>query len=424
MPPAAAPKARLAYIDWMRGLACLLMFQTHCYDSWLGGSARQSRFFMYSQLGGTFPAPLFLFLAGISFALVTDKLLQKDLAHSQIARSTIRRGAEIFGFGLLFRLQEYLISWGWAPKSDLFRVDILNTIGLSMMLMGLLCWMVLSLMNIRVEEGAPSVSRRSLAGQYGDFDSHTKDLPDVRNKTPREIDFKSRAHRTLARPFLVMAAITTALLISLLTPLLWTTWRPRFLPWPLESYINGVHNLGTPQPWLFPIFPWAAFAFVGLAVGFILQSPWTRTRTASVFVALGIVGIVLIELSRWCDALPMQLYPVYDYWHTSPNFFLIRIGMLLVILTGAYAWCRWGLAQWGFSPLIQLGQASLLVYWVHIEFVYGRFSILTRHAQTIAGATRGLAIIFLSMVALAYIRTHAKGWLKSLQSKPQLGLSP
>ena len=65
---ASAP-SRLAYIDWMRGLACVLMFQTHCYDSWLSPSARQGKFFMYSQLGGTFPAPLFLFLAGISFAL-------------------------------------------------------------------------------------------------------------------------------------------------------------------------------------------------------------------------------------------------------------------------------------------------------------------------------------------------------------------
>jgi len=199
-----------------------------------------------------------------------------------------------------------------------------------------------------------------------------------------------------------------------LTPLVWTTWRPGFLPWPLESYINGVHNLGTPQPWLFPIFPWAAFAFIGLAAGFMLQSPWTRAREARVFLSLGVAGIGLIELSRWLDALPLRLYPVYDYWHTSPNFFLIRVGMLLVILTGTYAWCRWGLAQWGFSPLIQLGQASLLVYWVHIEFVYGRFSILTRHAQTITGATVGLLIIFLSMLALAYIRTHAKGWLKRL----------
>src|SRR5580698_69848 len=144
MPAPVAAKTRLAYIDWVRGLACVLMFQTHCYDSWLSPQARQSRFFMYSQLGGTFPAPLFLFLAGVSFALVTEKLWQKNVPPGQIARTTIWRGAEIFGFGLLFRLQEYVVAWGWAPKSDLLRVDILNTIGVSMMLMGVVCWLVLA----------------------------------------------------------------------------------------------------------------------------------------------------------------------------------------------------------------------------------------------------------------------------------------
>jgi uncharacterized membrane protein len=357
------------------------MFQTHCYDSWLAPEARQSRFFMYSQLGGTFPAPLFLFLAGISFALVTGKLRQKNLAPGQIAGSTIRRGAEIFGFGLLFRLQEYLIAWGWAPKSDLLRVDILNTIGLSMMLMGVLCWIVL----VVCGAGAP-----------------------VREKPAEEVmRVSARDPKTL---ILILAGISTALTISLLTPLLWTTWRPSWLPWPLESYVNGVHNLGTPQAWLFPVFPWTAFAFAGLAVGFILQSNWTRVREIQVFFALGAAGLALIELSRWLDAQPRQLYPVYDYWHTSPEFFLIRVGMLLVILNACYAWCRWGLAQWGFSPVIQLGQASLLVYWVHIEFVYGRVSILRKHAQTIAGASLGLLIICIAMLLLAYIRTHFKGW--------------
>jgi uncharacterized membrane protein len=388
MPPTEPAKSRLAYIDWMRGLACVLMFQTHCYDSWLGGAARQSRFFMYSQLGGTFPAPLFLFLAGISFALVTEKLGQKNLPPAQIARATIRRGAEIFAFGLLFRLQEYVIAWGWAPKSDLLRVDILNIIGVSMMLMGLGCWMVLS------ASGAGVPAR--------------EDLSNRRNSAPE-------------RP-LILAAAAAALLISLLTPLLWTTWRPRFLPWPIESYIDGVHNLGTPQAWLFPIFPWTAFAFAGLAVGFILQAPCShmklRGREPRPFLSLGASGIVLVELSRWLDRHPRQIYPVYDYWHTSPAFFLIRVGMLLMILAASYAWCKWGVGRWsfsalgfskrGFSPLIQLGQASLVVYWVHIEFVYGRFSILPKRSVGIGTASAGLLTITLAMLTLAYIRTKMK----------------
>jgi len=354
--------SRLAYIDWMRGLACVLMFQTHCYDSWLSPNARQSKFFMYSQLGGTFPAPLFLFLAGISFALVTEKLWKKNLPPAQIAHATIRRGAEIFAFGLLFRLQEYLIAWGWAPLSDLLRVDILNTIGLSMMLMGIVCWLVLSF-----------------------------------------------HHGAQARLALVLASAGTALPISLLTPPLWTTWRPNWLPWPLESYINGVHNLGTPQAGLFPIFPWIAFAFVGLASGFILQSQWARQRETATFSLAGAAGLVFIATARWLDAQPHRLYALYDYWHTSPNFWLIRVGMLLVILTASYAWCRWGAGRWGFSPLIQLGQASLLVYWVHIEFVYGRFSILPKRSVSLRTASLGLLTIFLAMLLLAFLRTRLKG---------------
>jgi uncharacterized membrane protein len=354
--------SRLAYIDWMRGLACLLMFQTHCYDAWLGGSARQSTFFMWSQLGGTLPAPLFLFLAGISFALVTDKLRQKGTSPNQIARTTILRGAEIFGMGLLFRLQEFLIAWGWAPWSDLLRVDILNTIGLSMMLMGVLCWAVLSIYH------GPSV-----------------------------------------RFALSSSALAAGLAISLLSPMLWTSWRPRWLPWPIESYINGVHNLGEPQAWLFPVFPWSGFAFMGLALGFVVFSDFARRTGAGLFLGIGGGGVALIYFARWLDSRPIQLYAVYDFWHTSPNFFLIRVGLLLIILAGAYLWCRWGAGQWGFSPLIQLGQTSLLVYWVHIEFVYGRFSILTKHAEDIRGASAGLLAIFLFMLALSYLRTNLKG---------------
>jgi uncharacterized membrane protein len=319
---------------------------------------------MYSQLGGTFPAPLFLFLAGVSFALVTDKLLQKQLSANQIAKTTIRRGAEIFVLGLLFRVQEFAISLGWAPWSDLGRVDILNTIGVSIMLLGVMCWAVLAVAGY----GATGVSART----------------------------NSR---------LIGTAILVTDIIALLTPLLWTTWRLHFLPWQLETYINGVHNLGTPQAWLFPIFPWTAFAFAGLAFGFILSSNPIKNAGTRTFAFILAAGIALIYLSKFLDSRKLQLYSVYDYWHTSPNFFLIRLGMLLLLIVFAYVWCRWGLGQRAFSPLIQLGNTSLLVYWVHIEFVYGRFTILSRRSHTIAGATGGLLVIFFSMLALSLVRT-------------------
>src|SRR5262249_4974716 len=154
---------RLAYIDWMRGLACILMFQTHCYDSWLSPEARKSALFIWSQLGGTFPAPLFLFLAGISFALVTERLRQQGAPPAQVARITIRRGAEIFGLGLVFRLQEFVLGYRWVPWTDLLRVDILNMLGLSMMLMGVLCWLSAGRNALTSAEGSASKPRLDVA---------------------------------------------------------------------------------------------------------------------------------------------------------------------------------------------------------------------------------------------------------------------
>jgi hypothetical protein len=129
---------------------------------------------------------------------------------------------------------------------------------------------------------------------------------------------------------------------------------------------------------------------------------------------IGVGGAALAGVAYWLDALPGQVYAVYDFWHTSPNFFLIRLGLVMMILAGCYGWCAlWGrFGGLGFSPMAQLGTTSLLAYWVHIQFVYGRFSILEKNAQTVAGASLGLLVIFLAMLGLSAARSKLKGRLK------------
>jgi uncharacterized membrane protein len=352
---------RIAYIDWLRGLACLVMFQTHCYDSWLGGPLRDGLFTRMSQLGGTLPAPLFLFLAGISFALVTDKLRQKGVSADEIARTTILRGGEIFLLGLLFRLQEFLLGQPRAPWTDLLRVDILNVIGVSLVMMGLAC-------------------RIAAVGGSGDS-------LQLRRAT-------------------IVTAVVCAAAIALLTPPLWTNWRPHSFAWWLESYINGVHTFDKPQSWLFPIFPWAGFAFAGLATGSLLLSEWARKNEGFALAFAGMGGAAFVAAGLWLDTLPMRLYDQYDFWRTSPNFFLVRAGIVLMVLFLGYAWCRWGAGERGFSPFIEMGKCSLLVYWVHFEFVYGGLSIVPRYRVGIGTATLGLIAIFVAMTALATVRNR------------------
>lgn len=347
----SASRSRLAYVDWMRGLACLLMFQTHTYDSWLGDAWRHDDRLMYSQILGTFPAPLFLFLAGFAVALGIDRQESKGAAPRDVAWTFVKRGAEVFGIAMAFRAQQWIMGWGWSPWTDLLRVDVLNMIGVSLALAAI-------------------------------------------------VPLAARGLRTR-----VTLAFSIAAFFALLTPPLWTTWKPDFLPWWLASYINGGHVAKDPRGWLFPLFPWTGFVFVGVGAGVIVMRARKLQREGLTILALAVAGAAAALLSRWLDHLPGQFYAVYNYWTTSPNFFLARSGLLLVILGAVWGWCRLKPGKW-WSPVEQLGSTSLMVYWVHIELVYGRLSILPKKTVSWATASWGLAAITVSMVLLSLLKTR------------------
>jgi hypothetical protein len=176
----------------------------------------------------------------------------------------------------------------------------------------------------------------------------------------------------------------------------------------LESYINGVHNVGSPTPWIFSIFPWCGFAFVGLAFGLFLFSDFAQRKEVSALSMVGAMGALACALSLWWDDSSVRIYAVYDYWHSNPNFFLMRCGILLLLTFAIFVWCRWGWGREGFSPFIQFGKTSLLVYWVHIEFVYGRLSILPKWRSMVPLATAGMVVIFAAMLGISVWRTRAK----------------
>jgi hypothetical protein len=350
------------------------MIQAHCYDSWLNPEARRTLLYRWSQELSTLAAPIFLFLCGVSFALVTEGLRQKNKSRSQIFKTALLRGTEILGLGFLLRVQEFVLGYPKSPWTDLLKVDVLNILGVSIIFMTLF-W--------RLTSGSASPAAASLSA-------------DTRESGER---WRNR---------LIGLSLMIAAVVAIATPPLWTTHRPRFLPWMLESYINGVHNFDAPTPWIFSIFPWCGFAFVGLAFGLFLFSDFARRKEVSAIAMVGGIGALACALSLWWDYSNVRIYAVYDYWHSSPNFFLMRCGILLLFTFAIFMWCRWGWVTEGFSPFIQFGKTSLLVYWVHIEFVYGRLSILPKSRSTIPLATAGMTVIFAAMMGLSIWRTRAK----------------
>ena len=188
-------------------------------------------------------APIFLFLCGVSFALVTERLRQNQAPAAQIFKTALLRGAQILGFGFLLRLQEFVLGYPKSPWTDLFRVDVLNILGISILLMAVF-WRL------------------------------TATPPSSESWTRHDVTHEVQNWRARA----IALSLLIAAVIALVTPPLWTTYRPHFLPWMLESYIDGVHIYNVPQTWLFAIFPWCGFAFVGLAFGVFLFSDFAQRK--------------------------------------------------------------------------------------------------------------------------------------------------
>src|SRR5207302_8216688 len=124
---------RLGYLDWARGLAVLVMIQTHALLAWTERADRSGPLFGLARLAGGYPAALFLFLAGLAAALLGERERMRGTASADVRRRALRRGALVMGYAVLFRLW-MLASGAFARPADPLRVDVLNCIGVSLLL--------------------------------------------------------------------------------------------------------------------------------------------------------------------------------------------------------------------------------------------------------------------------------------------------
>jgi uncharacterized membrane protein len=164
-----------------------------------------------------------------------------------------------------------------------------------------------------------------------------------------------------------------------------------------------------PDPFSFGFFPWAAFVAFGLSAGSIIRllSPDQFDRTAQ-WSALAGFGLVLA--GQYCSAFPYSLYPKSEFWIDSPWLILIKTGAVLLLLSFAYLWTRHSAGSW--SWMRQFGVTSLLVYWVHIELVYGRWFWFWREGLTVAQVMACSAALVVVMLFLSLARTQWRNWAR------------
>ena len=338
--------ARRGYIDWLRGILVLIMIEAHTLDAWTRLDARQNGAYGWAMIVGGFGAPGFLFLAGIALALAAGSRIRRGRTPDEAAALARRRAVQIFGLAFLFRLQSWVISGG-DPAPTLLKVDILNVMGLSML--------------------AAAV----LSG-FGRF----------------------RWDR--------FAWLTGAtVLVAMITPIVRSSPSLSPLPDPIEWYIRPIPGRGT-----FTLFPWSAFLLAGAAVGLWLDSARTAEEERRINIVFAAIGIVLAAAAYEASFLP-SIYREASFWTTSPTFFFLRLGVLILSLPAAYAWNR----VWtGRSVMQEFGRASLFIYWIHVELAYGVLSSPLHKTLTLGQAFLAYAIFTIALFGAAKLKDQIVDW--------------
>jgi uncharacterized membrane protein len=327
---------RRGYLDWMRGLAVLIMIEAHTLDSWTRVPDRHTTEFTYAMILAGFGAPMFLFLAGVAVPLSAGAKSRKSGDDRLATTAVVRRGLEIFGLAFLFRLQSWVLGWGalWT----LFKVDILNIMG-------------------------PSIAAAALL--WG----------------------AARTRQGRAALF-----VGAALAIAFLTPVVRSLDALALLPDPVEAYVRPAGGLSN-----FVLFPWVGFVLVGSIVGVLLDAARTAGQERRVNLGLAIAGVAVTLAAYEASFLP-SLYRSSSFWTTSPAFFFVRVGVLTTLIPLAYLWEQRAGAAATWSPLRQLGRTSLFIYWIHVELVYGLLAVATGFKAGLSWGQAWIAFVVFTLV--------------------------
>lgn len=136
-PPPVRKKnsSRLAFLDWARGSAALVMLQGHVTHAFMRDDLRQQAPYVLSQfIGGLTPA-VFLFLTGITLAFMMDSRQKAGAGAQAVIRHSFKRAGYLFLLAVAFRVQMWLFSFGLSPWETMFKVDILNCMAVSVALL-------------------------------------------------------------------------------------------------------------------------------------------------------------------------------------------------------------------------------------------------------------------------------------------------
>lgn len=321
----------------MRGLAVVIMIQCHTFNSWIRTDLWEGGPYVLSQFVGGMAAPLFLFMAGVTFGFQMESLERREANAMRRWLVALRRAGYILGVAFAFRMTNFLASLPHADPNEIIKVDILNCMGLGMIVF-------------------------SMAAVFN-----------TRSRTR----------------FAIAAGLAIAAFSPIVANLPWNG-----APALLREYLAAGSGRGH-----FPFFPCAAYIGFGIAAGTIVKCA-AQERMERLMQWSVLIGFALVFGAQYFATIPYSIYTKSSFWADSPALILIRVGVSLLMMSGAYLWTQFG-AGAGWSWMQTLGRNSLMVYWVHVMLVYGDIIKPLKRALSVPQVTLATVALTLLMVGLS-----------------------
>jgi hypothetical protein len=140
----------------------------------------------------------------------------------------------------------------------------------------------------------------------------------------------------------------------------------------------------------FPAFPFAAFVLAGTVAGAELGRQEAGTRRRRGLLGAGLLLAVGVLLS-------LALAGRTDFWGVSPGYVLLRLAGLLLVLLGVEHAARH--EGWPWRGLALLGHETLLVFCLHLFWLYGGVVVEAPPLLALHGAL-GFGGAFLALIAM------------------------
>ncbi len=323
----------------MRGLALVIMIQVHVFNSFARMDVRTGGVYAMAVFVGGMAGPLFLFMAGMTFAFQMDRLERKEDRALHRWLACLRRAGYIWGIAYLICVTDWAGGWPHSGWEEILRVDILNSMGLAM--------------------AAFSLAAFATGGRR------------------------------------IRWTLVAAAGIAAVSPFV-ANWNWEGAPDVVRQYLQAGYGRGH-----FPFFPCASYLGFGMTAGAMVRlTEPARMDRAMQWAALMGGGAILA--AQYVSNLPYAVYPKTNFWTDNPALIFIRLGVSLVILAGCYTWTAYG-AGAGWSWMQCLGRHSLLVYWVHLMLVYGPLTAALQKALSIPATVLATVALVALMVGMSVL---------------------